>query len=177
MKDLVEYIFSILNIKTENALVLQDITTELSKVNDIIAYKNFIRDNIKSVEVDYLTGFQKFIQLTSKYLQQQEDIILDAKYKQGEKYAKELSAKVKECRNFVSDNLVDFSDVGTKGNKYFKDHEIRMLNKIGSREMVIEYSKINRLAGEIYKEYVKAVQDKQLPNKNRDVMRLVRKTL
>jgi len=166
MLKLTEYLMEILNIKSENELVIQDMATELSKVNDIVDYKNYMRENIKSVDVDYLTGFQKFIQLTNKYLQQQEDIILGSKYDQGEKYAKALAAKVKECRDFVEDNFIDFSNLKVEGEKYFKDHELRMLKKIGSREAVLEYSKINRLAGEIYKEYVKALRNKLLSHKN-----------
>ena len=179
MLKLTEYVMEVLNIKSENSFVIQDIATELTKVNDLVAYKNYIRENIKSVDVDYLTGFQKFIQLTDKYLKNQDDTILGAKYLQGEKYSKELSAKVKECRNFVEDNYIEFSNVKIEGEKYFKDHELRMFEKIGSKEVILEYSKINRLAGEIYKEYVKAVQiqhkQKSLPNK--DVMKLVRRAL
>ncbi len=66
MQELIKYIADILNIKTESAYTIQDMTDELSKIKDIVAYRSYIKDNLD--KIDYKTGFQKFIILTRDYL-------------------------------------------------------------------------------------------------------------
>ncbi len=68
MQELIKYIGDILNIKTESVYTVQDMTEELSKIKDIVAYRSYIKDNLASIEVDYKTGFQKFLILTGSYL-------------------------------------------------------------------------------------------------------------
>ena len=68
MQELIKYIGDILNIKTDSVYTIQDMTEELSKIKDIVAYRSYIKDNLASIEVDYKTGFQKFIILTKEYL-------------------------------------------------------------------------------------------------------------
>ncbi len=70
---------------------------------------------------------------------------------------------MKACRSIIEDNNVEFKQLKLDGEQYFKDHELRMLDKLGSANAIIEYSKINRLSGEIYKEYVKAVRGRHQP--------------
>ncbi len=67
MHELVKYIGDILNIKTDSVYTIQDMTEELSKVKDIVAYRSYIKNNLD--KIDYKTGFQKFILLTQQYLQ------------------------------------------------------------------------------------------------------------
>ncbi len=67
MQELIKYISDILNIKTESVYTIQDMTEELSKVKDIVAYRSYIKDNLNNF--DYKTGFQKFVLLTQQYLQ------------------------------------------------------------------------------------------------------------
>ncbi len=181
MQNLIEYLMEVLNIKSDNEFVIKDIATELQKVNDIADYRKYVRDNIKNIDLEYLTGFQKFIELTNKYLKQQDDIILGAKFEQGEKYAKELASKVKICRNFVEDAGCEFSQVSAEGEKLFKEHELKALSKVGSVIAIIEFSKTNRLAGEIYKEYVSAIRSKhnapQITSGQKRVSELIGKVL
>lgn len=66
MQELIKYIGDILNIKTDSVYTIQDMTEELEKVQDIVAYRSYIKDNLD--KIDYKTGFQKFILLTQKYL-------------------------------------------------------------------------------------------------------------
>jgi hypothetical protein len=169
MQRLTEYICEILNIKADNELVVADIQSKIALVNDVAAYTDYVRSEFNKDAYEFMTGFQKFISITDKYLKIQEDKILEPQYEKAEKYAKHLSAKVKHCREFVRDNSVGFENIAAEGEKFFKDHELRMLERIGSVTVVIHVSGLNRLAGEIYKEYVKSLReryssrDKQLP--------------
>ncbi len=67
MHELIKYIGDILNIKTESVYTIQDMTEELSQIKDIGAYRSYIKDNL--AEIEYKTGFQKFLILTQNYLQ------------------------------------------------------------------------------------------------------------
>jgi hypothetical protein len=159
-----------------HAVFIAESTRGINDINDFIQY---CRDNKSGIE--YATKTEKLDILSTRYLKQQEDIILGAKYLQGEKYARALSAKVKECRNFVEENYIEFKNLSVAGEKYFKDHELRMLEKIGSKQVVLEYSKTNTLASKIYDEYAKAInlhhKQKSLPNQNKEVMKLVSSAL
>ena len=66
MHNLIKYISDILNIKTESVYTIQDMTEELSKIRDIVAYRSYIKDHMKSI--DFVNGYQKFLLLTQQYL-------------------------------------------------------------------------------------------------------------
>ena len=117
--------------------------------------------------VTYSNRVEKLDTLATRYKKIEEEKLLENKYTQGEKYAKALSAKIIECRNFIEDNDISFSEIrGENKATYFEDHELRMLEKIGSQITVIEYSKVNRLAGEIYKKYVEAIRQQRIEQKS-----------
>jgi len=66
MHELIKYISDILNIKTESVYTIQDMTEELSKIKDIVAYRSYIKNNLNSIE--FKSGYQKFLILTQEYL-------------------------------------------------------------------------------------------------------------
>ena len=139
-----------------HAVFIAETTKDISDMDDFITY---CRENKNKIE--YATKTERLDTLAIRYLKQQEDIILGAKFKQAEKYAIALSKKVKECRTFVEDNYIGFENVGTAGAKHFTADELRMLKMIGSTNIVIEYSKVNRLSQVIYDNYSKAIRAKE----------------
>ncbi len=56
--EMVKYIAGILNIKIDTKLIVADMTEELSKVKNLANYRAFIRENLKSADVEYQTGNQ-----------------------------------------------------------------------------------------------------------------------
>lgn len=67
MRDLIEYVAEILNIKTNSDLVILDIKEELESIVDLADYRRFLKTNLNHIDVTYLTGFQKFVKLTEMY--------------------------------------------------------------------------------------------------------------
>lgn len=173
MNDLIKYLDKILNIKIDNPLVIEDMKLELGKVNDIVAYRIYIRDHL---DIEYKTGFQKFIILTNQYLDIEEDQVLQITqvYSKADQYAKKVSDKVKECRTFVEDNLCAFAKVKFEGGDLlFEDHEIRCLEAVGTDLIVCEYSRMNLLFGHIKNDYVKNTKQNLHENKLTDQQKRV----
>ncbi len=135
MQELIKYIGDILNIKTESVYTIQDMTEELAKVKDIVAYRSYIKDNLD--KIDYKTGYQKFILLTREYLLL-EYIAINPKIANESEI---LTQKVKETIwSVMYDNRelwwhgVDFGDYG------FTPKEEEILKRIGTTK---EINRIN----------------------------------
>ena len=155
---------NIMGLDTNDAQHTALLKESMFNITDPEDFLNYCRNQKDGIE--YMNRVEKLDLLATKYKKQAEDKLLESKFTQGEQYAKALSAKITECRNFIEDNNISFGEIrGENKSKYFEDHELRMLEKIGSQISVIEYSKINRLAGEIYKKYVEAIRQQHLEQK------------
>lgn len=156
INDLIKYLDTMLNIKINNPLVIEDMKLELAKVKDIVAYRYFVRDNIDN-GTDYKNGFQKFILLTKQYLELEENTKLKVThvYTKAQQYAKTVADKVAECVGFVEDNCIEFRQVKYEGGvKVFEDHEIRCLEAVGTQLVVCEFSRMNLLYKHIHDDYI-----------------------
>ncbi len=143
MQNLVNYVGSLLNIKIDNPLIIEDMKQELLKVKNLVVYREYIRDNLKHPDVDFSTGFQKFIILTNKYLKMEESVTLP--HDTAKAFSKQLSHKVKQTRNIVEDKNIVFSMLKVDGEKFFTDKELKALQGIGSVVYIIESSRQNTL--------------------------------
>ncbi len=143
MKNLVNYIGSLLNIKIDNPLIIEDMKQELNKISDLVSYREYIRDNLKHPDVDFSTGFQKFIILTNKYLKMEESVTLP--HDTAKSFSKQLAHKVKQTRNIVEEKNIVFSMLRIDGEKFFTDKELKALQGIGSIIYIIESSRQNTL--------------------------------
>ncbi len=161
--EMVKYIAGILNVKIDSEMIIADMATEISKVRDMSQYRAYLRENLKSTDVEYQTGFQKFIILTDKYLGIEEDQELSGIYDRGEAYAKAIAAKVKQVRTLVADANCGFRDIKLEGALFFEIKELESLAAVGSTQGVIELSKTHRLAGEIYKNEIKKIKQSRKP--------------
>ena len=153
MQELIKYIADILNIKTESVYTVQDMTEELTKIKDIAAYRSFIRDHINSIDVDYKTGFQKFILLTQKYIEMEND----AMYKlEAVQFAKTLLGKVKATREKVETENIAFSMINdSNGVQFFTEKELNaLLNVFGGIKRTIEASRSDYFVHNIATRYV-----------------------
>ncbi len=144
MQELIKYIADILNIKTESAYTIQDMTDELSKIKDIVAYRSYIKDNLD--KIDYKTGFQKFIILTRDYL------LLEyaASTPELSNFSKELTKKVKSS---IWGVLYDKKELWWHGRDFgdygFTEEEERILKKIGTTKEINRINDDGRLESEI----------------------------
>ena len=68
MHKLIKYISEVLNIKATSEYMIQDMTEEIQKVKDIVAYRSYIKRFMFSESVEFANGIQKFLILTNEYL-------------------------------------------------------------------------------------------------------------
>ncbi len=133
MREVVEYLTNILNIKTDSELVIIDMLDEIRSVKNMAEYRQYIRANINHLGMDYMTGFQKFILLTKKYKERAAREDNTERIEGGNKYALELSEKVRSVSIHVLDKpFLDFDNFVSNRAGIFTDFDKRELSKIGS---------------------------------------------
>lgn len=133
MREVVEYLTNILNIKTDSELVIIDMLDEIRSIKNIAEYRQYIRDNINHLGMDYMTGFQKFILLTKKYKERAAREDNAGRIEGGNKYALELSEKVRSISGHILDKaFLDFDNFVSNGKSIFTDFDKTELSKIGS---------------------------------------------
>lgn len=141
-----------------NAVFMEDATHDIKDMKAFIAYCKDKKGNIKTF--GKMEKIERLDTLATEYKELERRAAQEAKYVAYEKYAKEVAAKVEEVREFVEEKCCKFSELSLDGEKFFKDHQLRALEAVGSQLVVIEYSYTNRLAGEIYKIAVKNLNKK-----------------
>ena len=161
MQNLINYVASILNIKIDNPLVITDMEHELQQIEDLAAYREYIRDNFSTVE--YATGFQKFIILTNQYKSMQEmaNIPMDV----ASSFSKTLADKVEEARVFLKNELEvgndkPFSRLKQEGESYFTDKELAALAELGTARYLVELAELKELEDKLIELFVKKYRQK-----------------
>ena len=172
MSELIKYIADILNIKTDSVYTIQDMTDELSKVRDIVAYRSYIRDNIKNIDLDYTTGFQKFIILTSRYIKMEDDALFKT---EAVSFAEALLKKVKSCMNEVESRPAAFSQIAVDGEKLFTEKELNaLLTTFGGIQGTISAAREGYFVSSISSRYVKRKTSpkpyEQLPDRMKSML-------
>jgi len=133
MREVVEYLTNILNIKTDSELVIIDMLDEIRSIKNMAEYRQYIRANINHLGMDYMTGFQKFILLTKKYKEKVAREDNAGRIERGNKYALELADKVRSVSGHVLDKpFLDFDNFVSNGKSIFTDFDKTELSKIGS---------------------------------------------
>lgn len=178
MLNLLKYVADVLNIKTDNPLTIEDMKFELQQIEDLVVYREYIRDNFSSVE--YATGFQKFIILTNKFkkLQEESKIPMDI----ANSFSVELARKVETARVFLKNELEvgndrPFSKLKQDGEKFFTMKELTALSELGTARYLVELSEQNRLKDELVKlfisKYTKKAKYESLTDGQKKVKALV----
>lgn len=161
---------NVMGMDINNAQSGVGILDALDGILDQEAFINYCRDQREGIE--YANRIEKLDILATRYKKIQIDIQLEKQYDAGERFSKALAGKVKECRNYIEDKNTVFSKIVVDGEKYFTQKELTALQNIGSISVIIEYSKIHRLAGEIYKFYVIKSKQALLPQKKKPLISL-----
>ena len=90
VKELVLYIIQLLNIKVDTELVIADIEQDLSTVKDLNLFRNYIKQNLKNSKFEYLTGFQKFIEMFNVYTKLERNELTEKNCEQIDSFSEEL---------------------------------------------------------------------------------------
>lgn len=133
MKEIIKYISTILNIKTDSMLVVADMESELHGIVDISEYKDYLRRNINYLGMEYMTGFQKFIKLTEMYKRQYAERTNKERLSKSQDTAQQLADKVRSVAPYVNHNQnLKPENFSANGECYFTAFERKQLAKIGS---------------------------------------------
>lgn len=152
IEDLLEYLCDLLNIKTENDLVIDDILQELEQLEDGKAFINFVKTNMNHNDYKYLTGFQKFIAMAKKF-KGNNTVITDKEHDSIVKFADTLYTKLTDLFLYIQNESYTRSQIDnidwkhTKcpdGNDYFTDKEIIVVDELGDTFAIYEASTRSR---------------------------------
>lgn len=182
MREIIEYVVDILNIKTQSRFTLMDIEEELQNIEDFGLYRQYIRSNINHFDTRYMTGFQKFITLTTRYKKAQElnSLPLDTL----EAFSTKLYKKFADAIYVIRDHEAYLSSHGLEkvkfhgGEQVFTPKEIEVLNAIGSLHYLVNLYELHSLKKEIYNKCIqkslrKIRAEKQLENKSDSAKRVL----
>lgn len=161
MNELIKYLISLLNIKTDSEFVVLDMREDLSTIRDINKYRLFMKSNINNYEVQFMSGYQKFVFLTDKYKAKEFREVNAERIAGAESEAQRLDSKFTSIKTKLKNELhcgraATVSHINHKdtGGKYFTDFEIGVLNRIGGTKNLIYLSDVHCLQVEIERSFL-----------------------
>ena len=138
-KQVVSYLCELLNIKTENYLIVDDMIEELIAISDLKSFVSYVKAKITTESYQYLNGYQKFVKATVDYKiinNGLDETVLET-------YCQKIITKIRSVSRAVDENLPsglrfnDFAETATfenfksNGECAFTDKEQRLLNEVG----------------------------------------------
>ena len=146
----IHHIGNTLNIDVTGKLTVMDIIDDLSSIQDLAAFRIFVKEKFNYERFRYLTGYQKFLALVNEY--KKENIKLDdEQLKKCNSFASKLYWKTISVFDEVNFMIQEGNDIRSKkvsnyiGLAYVKQpKEIEVLDKIGKREELLRLSVCNK---------------------------------
>jgi hypothetical protein len=112
-----------------------DMENDIGEISNHAEYIRYLKASFNLSDVQYLTAYQKFLELTKRYKRQEIEEINRSKIKKMGTAAERLASKVKEIDTMVMNNqTVNHTWDGFKvsGECFFSEKEIKALKTIGS---------------------------------------------
>ena len=136
MKDLIEYIIEIFGLNIKSTIAMMDMESDIGEIRDHANYAKYLKSSFNLSDIQYLTAYQKFLELTKRYKRQEQEEINRLKIEKMGSAAERLAGKVKEIDTMVMNNQsIKHTWDGFKlstGELYFTDKEIKALSTIGT---------------------------------------------
>lgn len=151
--DVVKYIAGILNIDlSNNALLLEDMIEDIKSINDLAAFRVFIKEKFNYERFRYLTGYQKFIALVNEFKKENKLELSEEMQIKALTYSEDLFKRVTTICDEVNFELQikgkkieDLDLFATFKRNGLENHHIKVISSIGSKETIFAmaiYSKI-----------------------------------
>ncbi len=141
MQAKVEFVKTIFNLNVDNFHVVKSIADELTKIDDFDDYEKWIKDNLNSLDNQYMNAYKKFVFLTRKYLKQKLELVNKDRLKKSKTFAKTLAAKVKLVAPQIEENGLVVKQVKLDGEEFFTDFELSQLDKLGGLSACLRFQK------------------------------------
>ena len=136
MKDLIEYVCVIFGLELKSKIALLDMENDIGIIQNHTAYIQHLKSSFNLSDIQYLTAYQKFLELTKRYKRQEQEEINRLKIEKMGSAAERLAGKVKEIDTMVMNNQsIKHTWDGFKlstGELYFTDKEVKALSTIGT---------------------------------------------
>lgn len=172
MEELIEYFSDILNIKTGSTFTIADMVQTLESVNDMIAFKDYIKANANHYDIKFMNGVGKFNWLSKRYLDKQAEEMAAARLPGARTACKELCAKISAiAENVLEDATLkpkQFLQPGTK-DQFFTKFEKSEIRAIGGLQVAARLQKsvsgIDALEEKLMERAIKHIQRPKLAHK------------
>jgi hypothetical protein len=145
----------------QHTIAIMDALNGIADINDFIAY---CRENKE--EIKFASKTEKLDTLAHKYKKEQIEKRLPKS--KARKYAEKLAKKVKDICVWLDDNWgANLTKVLRKdnGERYFEDHEIRMINSLGGIPSAVSKCRDYELEDAICDRYLEASRNKMIGGK------------
>ena len=154
--DVVKYIGQLLNIDTSNPIVMQDIMEDLKEVQDLNAFRIFIKEKFNYERFKYLTGFQKFVALKTEFMKENKPKLTADQMLKVSSTAEDifqLTTSIFDEIDFRVKAGMDIEDPKIKTYLYLSFEKIeeskrkkylRVLKKIGDKQDILNFMRRDR---------------------------------
>lgn len=135
MKDLIEYIIEIFGLNIKSTIAMMDMENDIGEIRDHANYAKYLKSSFNLSDVQYLTAYQKFLELTKRYKRQEQEELNRTKIEKMGTHAERLASKVHEIDTMVLNAQNDnhkWDGFKVAGECFFSVKEIKALETIGS---------------------------------------------
>lgn len=136
MKDLIEYVSVIFGLQITSKIALLGMENDIGIIQNHAEYIKYLKSSFNLSDLQYLTAYQKFLELTKRYKRIEQEELNRNKIKNMGTAAERLASKVHEIDTMVlnaqNDNHQWEKFKLSTGEQYFTDKEIKALSTIGS---------------------------------------------
>ncbi len=139
--DIVQYIGNLLNIDVSGKLIIMDMIEDLKSIQDLAAFRIFVKERFNYERFKYLTGYQKFLALANEFKKENKLILSDKNQQKVGNYSNKLFNKITEIMDEINFELqirgktIDSLDLyKTLQANGIKEDQMSVLNKIGDKK-------------------------------------------
>jgi len=177
-QDIIKYLGNILNINIQDKLTLEDMLSDLSSIHDLALFREFIKARFNYEKYQYLTGYQKFLALKNDFKKEFSPRLDEKLSGQVENFSNTLYKKTCDIFDEVNFQIQNGKQIEHfKMEASFNEKELKVLNKIGNKIVLLNL--VNRSKLELEIKIKKIVSDltlqkiyPQLANKSNDKLLL-----
>lgn len=188
VKDLIDYISSLLNFEISGKLIYLDVVEELESITDLGMFRRELKSRVAHLNNDYkyLNGLQKFTKIVNEYKKKQ----LELKPKEHDyvvmfcdKLFSKLTDVFEEVRMFRVPTLKQIKNIDLDNTKfktknkdktlYFEEREIKVYKMIGD---VVELYRLATQNKVLLQEKIKEAVLKLVEQKKTDALLLANRT-
>jgi len=144
MNEFIKHIADLMNIDISSKFSIDSIIEDLEGITDLNDFRKYLKANENYYGLDFKTGLAKFTILANKYKAQKAEEENADRLANGNKFALELSGKVKAVETHVLNFMIpdgkrdiDYADLISDGKPFFTAYETSELKKIGSLRRVV----------------------------------------